>query len=294
MESVLEKIVGLDFTVVGNGNRWRYTEEHSSLILDLEEQVWFWNSKNMYHKTPLDYLVQIKGYSQDRAKKVLSDISGKSVIGKSVETRSGVKIVPNEALVDLFWKNGKKDREYWYKRCLTDRTIDLFKLGKFDSFYTIPIYVDGLFRNFQRRQDIPEKKIRPWYSGVGPLIFNSSILELVDTVYITEGPVDSILLVQNGFPAISQTGGAGVWLDAWSKYFLRTKRIYYIADSDEAGKRASIRVAGGLGNSRVKVVQFDGLGVRYDTVDFFRDGHTKDEFKDLVDKAKFSYEIKEK
>ena len=34
---------------------------------------------------------------------------------------------------------------------------------------------DGTFRNFQCRMDDP-KKMRHWYKGVGPLLFNSDLL----------------------------------------------------------------------------------------------------------------------
>lgn len=292
METVLEKVIGLDYEIEGSGERWRHTAEHNSLVLDLEEQKWFWNSKELYYKTPEEYLILIKGYSKKAAKEFLRELESVSISSSFYAKKEESTVVTNEKLVDLFWKNGLKNREYWYYRGLNDRTIDSFKLGKFDGFFTIPIYMEDCFRNFQCRRDVPEKKIRPWYRGVGPLLFNSSILKFVDTVYITEGPVDAMLLVQMGFPALSHTGGSGGWKNEWFKYFIKTKKIYYIADNDQVGLEAGFKVSNSLGNNKVQIVQFKYFKEKYDTVDFFRDGYSIDEFKDLVSVAKYSYEIK--
>jgi len=292
LETVLEKLISLDFTLKGSSSRFVCTEEHSSLVLDLEEQVWYWNSKNLLHKTPEEYLILIKGFSKTKAKDFIRELEYIPQNNLRLQTKDDSVVVPSERLVDIFWKLGVKDREYWYKRCLTDKVIDSFKLGKFDGFSMLPIYMDTKFMNFQCRRDLPEKKIRPWYRGVGPLMFNSSILDISDIVYITEGPIDAILLVQNGFPAMSHTGGSGGWKKEWFRYFMRIKRVYYVADNDEAGVAASHSISDSLGQEKVKIVQFNGFPEKYDTVDFFRDGHTVKEFKELVNQSRFSYELK--
>jgi len=292
VETVLEKVISLDFTIEGSGTRYLTTREHSSLVLDLQEQLWFWNSKDLLHKTPEEYLILIKGFTKSKAKEFVQELQYVPQSSFKLQTKDDGVVVPNERLVDVFWKNGAKDREYWYKRCLTDRIIDSFKLGKFDGFSMLPIYMDNKFMNFQCRRDLPEKKIRPWYRGVGPLMFNSSILDISDTVYITEGPIDAILLMQNGFPAMSHTGGSGGWKKEWFRYFMRVKRVYYIADNDEAGIAASHSISDSLGKEKVKIVRFSDFPEKYDTVDFFRDGHTVKEFKELVNQSRFSYELK--
>ena len=292
MDTVLEKVISLDFTIEGSGTRYKTTIEHNSLVLDLEEQLWFWNSKDLLHKTPEDYLTLIKGFSKSKAREFLRELEYIPQNNFKLQTKDDTEIVPSERLVDIFWRNGSKDRDYWYKRCLTDRIINSFKLGKFDGFYMLPIYMDGRFMNFQCRRDVPDKKIRPWYRGVGPLMFNSSILNITNTVFITEGPIDAILLTQNGFPAMSHTGGSGGWKKDWFRYFMGVKRVYYVADNDEAGLCASHTISTSLGQEKVKVVQFIDFPEKYDTVDFFRDGHTVKEFKELVDKSRFSYELK--
>jgi hypothetical protein len=291
MNTLLEKVIGLDYTIVGSGDRWKYTEEHSSLVLDIQEQTWFWNSRSLRGK-PLDYLILVKNIPEKQAKSLLRDLE--HVAGTDLYfPEKKETVVQNEKLVDVFWENGVNDRGYWYRRCLTDKTIDTYKLGKYDGFWTLPVYMNGKFMNFQCRTDTPEKKIRPWYRGVGPLLFNSSILPFVSTVYITEGPVDALLLNQLGFPALSHTGGASGWNDAWFPYFRRQKEIFYVADNDLAGYNAVTKIAKSLGEYRVKIVSFSDYPLKYDPVDFFRNGGTVDEFRDLVSKAKLSFKAKE-
>jgi hypothetical protein len=292
METLLEKVIGLDFKITGNGSRWRNTEEHSSLILDLQEQTWFWNSRGLLHQKPIEYLTKIKGISDTKAKELIRDliyVGGGELSFPSKEA----PVVQNEKLVDVFWKNGVKDRDYWYRRCLTDRTIDTFKLGKYDGFWTLPVYMDGKFMNFQCRTDTPEKKIRPWYRGVGPLLFNSSILSLVTEVFITEGPVDAILQNQLGLPSISHTGGSMGWNDKWFSYFKKQKTVYYVADNDLAGYNAVRKISKSLGEYRLKIITFLDYPLKYDTVKFFKDGGTLEKFKELIDKAVPGFKAKE-
>jgi hypothetical protein len=290
METPLEKIIGLDFTITGNGRRWRNTLEHSSLILDLDNQLWFWNSRGILHKKPIEYLTLIRGMPEKQAKELVKDlayVTGTDLISPGKKDT----VVQNEKLVDIFWKNGINDRDYWYRRCLTDKTIDTYKLGKHDGFWTLPIYMDGKFMNFQCRTDVPAKKIKSWYRGVGPLLFNSSILPFVTTVVISEGVVDAILLCQLGFPAVSQTGGAGTWLSGWFSYFRHQKEIIYLADNDIAGRVGAKKVARNLGEYRVKIYDFNGFPDKTDAVSYFRDYNgSTDGFRDLIKNAKYEFQ----
>lgn len=291
METLLEKVVGLDFTLTNAGGRWRRTEEHDSLILDVKEQKWFWNSRSL-RGTPLEYLTTIKGISEKDAKALIKNLVYVEGTDLFFPSKKEV-VVQNEKLVDVFWKNGLNDRDYWYRRGLTDKTIDTYKLGKYDGFWTLPVYMDGKFMNFQCRTDVPAKKIKPWYRGVGPLLFNSSILPFVSSVFITEGPVDAILLNQCGFPTLSHTGGASGWKDMWFPYFKGQKEIYYVADNDLAGYVGGGRVAKSLGEYRVRIVSFMDYPKSYDPVKFFLDGGTIDTFKEIVAKSIQGFRAKE-
>lgn len=279
--ALLEKLIDEDFGYSYTG-RWGKSKDHSSLVVDRESETWFWNSRDLKGKVK-DYLTIVRNYSEQQAIALIKNM----VAGEVFATEDNQTSAPYEKLVNILWNNGKSEREYWYHRGLSDATIDRFRLGFVDGWYTIPIFVDGVFRNFQCRRDKPEKTIRPWYRGVGPLIFNSDVLKYVTSVYITEGPVDAIKLNQEGFTAVSHTGGAGGWNQEWFSKFIRVKEIIYIADNDEAGIAGAKKVAKSLGENRVKILRFSDKPLKYDSVDFFRDGGTVDEFKERVKYSKY-------
>jgi DNA primase len=198
---------------------------------------------------------------------------------------------PYEKLVEVFWANGLTNREYWYKRCLKDDTIDRYKLGYFNEWNMVPFYENGDFVNFQMRREIPEKRIHQYYKHGKPILFNEGILPFTKTVYITEGTVDAILLNQEGFPAVSPNG-TNTWQDEWFSKFSHIESITYLADNDKAGQYGARLVAKCLGLGRVKIVNFSGKDEKYDSVNFFQDGGNKETFRDYVkDNSHFLFEL---
>lgn len=286
---VLENLVSQDQGIEGRG-KWLRGGENDSLVIDSERQLFFWNSKGIWGDT-LTYLIKVRNMSLADAKTYLSKLA---IFGKDYVSNTKVYegVVPYPELVNVFFKRGLDNRDYWYRRCLTDHTIDRFLLGFNDEWYLIPFFMDGTFENFQCRRDEPEKRIKHWYRGVGPLLFNSGLLKVTNKVVITEGPVDAILLNQYGLPAVSHNSGAEGWRDSWFKYFINQEEIFYVGDNDKAGIAGAIRVAKNLGVYRTKIYTFEGFECKYDTVDFFRDGGTLDEFKNLIyNESKFCWEM---
>ncbi len=289
--SALENLITKEFTLSGDDtSRYIRTEEHMSLVIDREKDIFFWNSRNIVGDA-LTWLTQVKNMSFSEARQILQDQPKYSAtVVYTINTEEGKKdVVVYPELVNVFWEKGlgANHRDYWYNRMLTDSTIDRFKLGYNDGWSTVPIFIDGTFRNFQCRKDDP-KKMRSWYKGVGPLLFNSDLLNVVDYTLITEGTVDAIFLSQMGYPAISHNTGAG-WMANWHRYFTRQTDIVYIADYDAPGIEAARKVSRNLGADRVRVVVFDGYPDKYDTIDFFRNGGTKEGFDRLLNDAKPVY-----
>jgi hypothetical protein len=183
--------------------------------------------------------------------------------------------------VETFYTYGKEHRDYWHNvRGYTTETVERFRLGYTGVWYTIPIFIEGTFRNFQCLRYEPKGR-KAWYVGMGALPFNFSILKLTDWVVLTEGPVDAIMLRQNDIPAISQTGGAGTWKNEWLPYFMNTKQIYVTYDNDEAGNAGAERALDNLG-TRALAYNFWDYKEGFDATDFFKEGGTKDEFLDLI------------
>ncbi len=158
-------------------------------------------------------------------------------------------------------------------------------MGYYDKWFTIPIYKDGNFVNFQkRREKTPEDKKKPicyWYKSGEVYLFNEGILPFCKTVYITEGLVDSILLNQNGLQSVSATG-VNTWKNEWFNKFSKIETIYYFADNDKAGLIGARNVANSLGIYRVKIVTFDDKFEKYDVGDFFREYNSKEAFIEWI------------
>lgn len=276
--STLLDLVKEDFGISGSG-RWFRSDIHSSLVIDAEKDLFFFNSRDIKGGV-LDYLIKVRGLSAKTASEILKH----KTAGLPVNTRESSVQVKFTKLVDLFHKAGRENREYWYNRKLTDSTIDRYRLGNFEGWNLIPIYDDGFFVNFQCRRDNPSKLINFWYKDKDfkPVLFNKDILPFVNTIYITEGMVDCLLLNQLGFPSVCSTNGSMSWNQGWIKHFTKIKNIFYIADNDKAGIASAIRTANSLGPYRVKILRFKDKEEKYGALDFFRDGGSIDEFKQAL------------
>lgn len=272
----LQDVIGQDYTLVGTG-KWLRTLEHSSLVVNVEDQIFFWNSRGIYG-TVKDWYEKVKKvkYKKDAYIEIVPE-------PKPIEPVS--EVVPLPELVNIFHTAGLAHRQYWYdKRGYTDETIDRFKLGYSGDWYTIPIYEFGKFVNFQCKN---YDGVKHWYRGVGPHTFGFGILKYNDWVVITEGPVDAIMLRQNNIPAVSQTSGAGdVRMFVRDFYlFNNIKKIYVVYDNDSAGQIGAKKIADVFG-SRVRVYNMWDFAPKYDVTDFFKDGHKREDFMELLQKSK--------
>jgi 5S rRNA maturation endonuclease (ribonuclease M5) len=286
MSSKVASLVKEDFGIKGTG-RWLKGIVHDSLVVDTEKDMFFWNKKNIYGG-PLEYLLFVRKVPVHLAKEMVRGINDAVLYNEYGDSNN---VIPYEKLVNTLYIRGKENRNYWYNRLLTDSTIDLFKLGYFNGWYTIPVYENGLLNNIQMRRDEPEKKIIPWYRKP-PSLFNSDILSIVDEIILTEGVVDSILLNQYGIPAMSKVTGANGWLQEWGRFFIRTNRIYLLFDNDDAGRNGAKRISEFLGQYKCKIYTFEGFKEKYDVIDFFRDGNSKKDFKELIyNESRFTFEI---
>lgn len=275
----IEELIGQTYELRGHG-RWLRSIEHDSLVVDTERQAFFWNSKSVSGNA-YKWLTEVLGYTHEDATAQLKN-SDTFIFSKAPVSTEKYDVVPYPKLVDVFYSHGKDHREYWYDiRGYTEETVDRFRLGFNDEWYTIPVYVDGEFKNFQCLKHNPRRR-KSWYAGLGALPFNFSNLAVTDWVVLTEGPVDAIMLRQNNIPAVSQTGGSGTWKNKWLPYFIKTKTIYIAYDNDIAGNEGSLKPAKNLGSERSLIYNFWDFNDGYDITDFFKDGGTKDEFLELL------------
>jgi len=268
----IQQAVAEDYTLVGTG-RFLKSVEHSSLVVDTEKQIFYWNSKRIFGNIA-DW------YRKVKKQPFIEKVDLFEACQNEVEV---VVDLPDSSLINLF--NARAlETDYWTNyRHYTRETIARFSLGYSGEWHTIPIYENGRFVNFQCRKNQP-KAMRHWYKNVGPHTFNFSILPFVkDYIVITESPVDAIMLDQYNIPAVSQTAGSGNTL-LFSKNmvkFSNIKRIFIVYDNDNAGELGSLKVKDIFGD-RAKTFTFTGFSNKYDVTDFFKDGHSRDEFCNLI------------
>jgi len=287
---ILEKFINDDFGIkTKDGSKWGKGIEHDSIVLDKDRGIFWYNSQDIVGD-PLVYLTKVRKLSFKDATEYLK---GTEYEGTHVWTMQakGEEVVVYPKLVEIFWEMGKDKRDYFYRRGLTDSTIDRFQMGWYNGWNTVPIFEDGTFRNFQFRMDTPAKRIKSYYSGLGALLFNSDILKLVTEIYWVEGPIDAIILLQNGIPAISSNIGGG-FKQNWYSKFNNINRIYLCFDNDSAGRKESTKLAKFFGEYRCKIYNFNDFEESgYDPVDYFLDGNNGDSFLELIkNKSKYVFE----
>jgi DNA primase len=286
----IEEIISRDYHITGSG-RYLKTIEHSSLVIDTEKQVFYWNSRDISGDV-YDWLSKIKGLTRHQISEYLQEHSPNYLrYLRNVVTQERKDIVVNDALIDSFYNLGRQHREYWTDtRGYTNTTIDLFQLGYTGEWYTIPIFVDGKFRNFQCRK--PDGKMKSWYRDVGPLPFNIDYVKNKSWFCLTEGPVDAIMLMQHGIPAMSTNTGAGYFDPLWISKINGCKRMFIVYDNDKAGRRGAVSVGEKLG-ALAKIYTFGSYADKYDVTDYFKNGgNAKELTKMFYNESKFWFEVK--
>lgn len=162
-------------------------------------------------------------------------------------------------------------------RCLTADTIKRAGVG-FDrkaGAVTIPFCDDtGAVKYVKLRRGGLDAKaaylVKP--SGHDKCLFGLQLMEQ-GPVVVAEGEFDALVLRQEGINAVSIPNGVGSVSNgrpAWLRP-LDGREVTICLDSDEAGRKASAKLAGHLGSARVARLPTD-IGDAYDVTDFARLG----------------------
>jgi CHC2 zinc finger/Toprim-like len=124
--------------------------------------------------------------------------------------------------------------------------------------------------------------------GKAKRLFNSHHLSRnpAELVFVTEGELDAIRLIQEELLAVSSVGGATCWDDKWAGLF-QGRDVVVLYDSDEAGRKGARKVVSSL-VSEAKTLKdvdlFPGStdSERKDVTDYLREGGTKESLLALV------------
>lgn len=181
-------------------------------------------------------------------------------------------------------------------RGIAEGVFKKFRVGfGVNEMISIPIYENGALVNIRYRRD-PKNDIQnigakyAVEAGCKSAIFNGDILNpSLDSVIITEGEFDAMVLISNGFEnTVSVTLGAGGFPQAWLSKFQGIKKIYLCYDNDESGLKGMDMAAKELGKDRCFIIKLPKVDFRKktDVTQYFvEDLATEQDFKSLLDKA---------
>lgn len=131
--------------------------------------------------------------------------------------------------------------------------------------------------------------------GIPVMIYPDSNLPHEDWCVLTEGELDCLTCMSFDIPARTTTGGVNGFKEEFIPHFIKLKRAYIAYDVDDAGKEGSQRVAKILSilpNLEIYIVDLSTFEGVNDIGDFFKLGHSREEFIEACRTAK-KYERKD-
>lgn len=125
------------------------------------------------------------------------------------------------------------------------KTAGLFNDRAHFRFYKhrilIPYLKDGEVRYFQARamdKETTPKELNP--SGPFPFPYNVHSIAKEKLVYLCEGAIDTLTLMENAFPAAGIPGAMN-FKHEWLPFF-KGKRVFSVLDNDRAGRQGNERL----------------------------------------------------
>lgn len=194
----------------------------------------------------------------------------------------------------LFSNDGERVLEYLKeKRMLSDEIIDKFNLGAVNKngndLLSIPHYLNNELVNVKFRTIPPAQKSYTRWTGCSSILFNVDCLAGIDdlgpherVVYVCEGEIDAIAMVQYGFRfVVASTAGAGAWQEKWLKYLEKATKIYLVYDNDDAGNSGAAKAAAILGRWRC----VRATPPMHDVAECLASGMSREEFSRCIENA---------
>lgn len=151
-----------------------------------------------------------------------------------------------------------------------------------DNYLNIPVKdEDGklLFLKSRNLNHGEEGNTDPKYknpAGSLTTLFNYHAVKDDPNIFLCEGEIDCLKLIEEGIPSVSSTGGAKTFKPEWLD-LLKGKQVWICFDNDRAGKDATRALLDLMPHSKVLELP---EGVK-DICEFFVMGGTKSDFKAL-------------
>lgn len=194
-----------------------------------------------------------------------------------------------ERAASRIWKR-QDALQYLKNRGFNEESIQHFKLGCVrkdggDLWITIPHLMNGKCMNLKYR-NISGGALKWKQEKAGKrILYNVDALEQYDEIVITEGELKAVALWQVGIKnVIGLPQGVETFKPEFIDQLMKMKKIYLVMDSDIAGQKGAEKLGIRLGIERTYNVVIDD-GKDPDEY-LFEKGHTVEEFKALMKRAK--------
>ncbi len=176
---------------------------------------------------------------------------------------------------------------YLNGRGIPPESMKRFKLGLREKngkrWLAIPLLSGSEWVNVKYRSLPPAEKAFEREYGCRSVLFNGNAVGKHEEIIITEGELDAITLLRNGFEnVVGTTVGAGSFDADWVSALGKVKKIYLCYDSDEAGQKGAASVAKRLGYNKCRNVV---LPDAKDANEFFQK-HGAGDFRKCLDSAR--------
>ena len=171
-----------------------------------------------------------------------------------------------------------KDCGFSIEDCISAGLLSKTEKGIVHDFFykriIFPVIAEGEVKLFTGRAlgDGQPKYLH--LRGEIKFLFNEDDLNQ-NEVIIAEGIIDSLTLLQNGFPSVAVLGSGAFKTDFVSK-FGQVKKIFSVGDGDDAGRAMNRRIAELFGDRARIIVMPDGMDVN----EFFK-MFGKEKFEEL-------------
>lgn len=173
----------------------------------------------------------------------------------------------------------KDHLNYLLGRGLSKETIERF--GLHSNGISIAIPVNGYTRLYTPGGSPKIRWQEPLDGETAPPFPSWS--DLSEAELIVEGEFDCMLAIQNGFKAVTGTAGARTFLQEWADGI--TKDVTILYDHDDPGRLGSLKAAQIISERghKVSLARWPQDKTKgYDVSDFFMQGGTADELRDIV------------
>lgn len=196
-------------------------------------------------------------------KKLSGTTKEQTILLEEIEQRHKVLLETPEALKWLAEERG-----------IPTHILERFKLGYEPGRLCIPIKEGETYFNIRRHATGKVKFGKTLSYGVGygavRLWPRENLTGLENEVWLCEGELDCLVMIAQGFNAVTTTGGCGTWKEEWNGLFVG-KHVKIVYDTDAPGQAGAGYIADLLlpVAASVKVIVLPLLKGHKDITDYF-------------------------